>query len=117
MALTFASTIIHETVFGNKRIVTADVVAAGNATAVGDAFLPAALGLKGFDILLISNPQTLSSTATATTAEDVGYHIVYDYVNEKFIYIMADGDSGAHVVTGGSVQVANTTFRIMAIGY
>jgi len=114
---TFTTTIVHETVFGNKRVVTADIVAAGNATAVGDAYAPSVLGLKGFDIVLIGSPMTLSSTATATTAEDVGYHIVYDYVNEKFIYIMADGDSGAHVVTGGSVQVANTTFRIMAIGF
>ena len=114
---TFTTTIIHETVFGNKRVVTADIVAAGNATATGDDFLPAALGLRGFDILLIGSPMTISSTGTATTAEDVGYHIVYDYVNEKLIYIMADGDSGAHVVTGGSVQVANTTVRVMAVGY
>ena len=114
---TFTTTIIHQSVFGNKRIVTADVVAAGNATAIGDAFLPDALGLRGFDILLIGNPQTLSSTGTATTAEDVGYHVSYDYVNEKLIYTQADGDAGAHVVTGGSVQVANTTVRVMAVGY
>ena len=117
MALTFASTIIHESVFGNKRIVTADVVATGTGTATGDAFAPSALGLRGFDILLIGNSNTISSTGTATTAGDTGYHMVYDYVNEKFIYIMADGDSGAHVETGGSVQVTNTTFRIMAVGY
>ena len=114
---TFTTTIIHQTVFGNKRVVTADVVAAGNATATGDAFLPAALGLRGFDILLIGSPMTLSSTGTATAAADVGYHMVYDYVNEKFIYLMADGDIGAHVVTGGSVNMGDTTFRIMAIGY
>ena len=114
---TFTTTIVHETVFGNKRVVTADVVADGNATATGDTFLPAALNLRGFDIVLIGSPMTLSSTGTATTAGDTGYHMVFDYVNEKFIYIMADGDSGAHVETGGSVQVTNTTFRIMAVGY
>ena len=115
MALTFASTIVYETVFGNKRIVTADVVATGTGTATGDAFLPAALGLKGFDILLIGNPQTLSSTATATTAEDVGYHVSYDYVNEKLLYTQADGDAGAHVAS--TAQVTNTTVRVMAVGF
>ena len=115
MALTFATTIIHESVFGNKRIVTADVVTTGTGTATGDAFLPTALGLRGFDILLIGNPQTLSSTATATTAADVGYHVSYDYVNEKFLYTQADGDAGAHVAS--TAQVTNTTFRVMAVGY
>ena len=115
MAVTFATTIIHESVFGNKRIVTADVVGTGTGTATGDAFLPAALGLRGFDILLISNPQTLSSTGTATTAEDVGYHVSYDYVNEKFLYTQADGDAGAHVAS--TAQVTNTTVRVMAVGF
>ena len=115
MALTFATTIIHESVFGNKRIVTADVVATGTGTATGDAFLPAALGLRGFDILMIGNSQTLSSTATATTAEDVGYHVAYDYVNEKLIYTQADGDAGAHVAS--TAQLTNTTVRVMAVGY
>jgi hypothetical protein len=115
MALTFATTIIHESVFGNKRIVTADVVATGTGTATGDEFLPAALGLRGFDILMIGNSQTLSSTATATTAEDVGYHVAYDYVNEKLIYTQADGDAGAHVAS--TAQLTNTTVRVMAVGY
>jgi len=115
MALTFATTIIHESVFGNKRIVTADVVATGTGTATGDAFLPAALGLRGFDILMIGNSQTLSATGTATTAEDVGYHVAYDYVNEKLIYTQADGDAGAHVAS--TAQLTDTTVRVMAVGY
>jgi len=115
MALTFATTIIHQSVFGNKRIVTADVVATGTGTATGDAFAPDALGLRGFDILLIGNAQTLSSTATATTAEDVGYHVSYDYVNEKLFYTQADGDAGAHVAS--TAQLTNTTVRVMAVGY
>ena len=112
---TFTTTIIHETVFGNKRVVTADVVAAGSAVATGDAFLPAALGLRGFDIVLVGNPQTLSSLTDALTAADVGYGITYDYVNEKFIYTRGAGSAAPSTVT--TAQVANTTFRIMAIGY
>ena len=115
MALTFATTIIHESVFGNKRIVTADVVATGTGTSTGDAFLPSALGLRGFDVLIIGSGQPLSSTGTATTAEDVGYHVAYDYVNEKLVYTHADGDAGAHVVT--TSQLTNTTVRVMAVGY
>ena len=83
MALTFETTIIHESVFGNKRVVTADVVSTG--------------------------------TGTATTAADVGYHIAYDYVNEKLVYTHADGDAGAHVVT--TSQLTNCTVRVMAVGY
>ena len=115
MALTFAATIIHQTVFGNKRIVTADVVATGTGTATGDAFAPAALGLRGFDVLLIGNSNTISSTGTATTAEDVGYHVSYDYVNEKLFYTQADGDAGAHVAS--TAQLTNTTVLILAVGY
>jgi len=120
MAVTFATTVIHRTVFGNKRIVTADVVATGTATPAGDAYLPAALGLKGIDILLVSSPQTLSTTtgAEATTAEDVGYHVSYDHTNEKFVYTHASGNAGVHIaLAGGSVQVTNTTIRVMAVGY
>ena len=112
---TFTTTIIHETVFGNKRIVTADVVGVGSAVATGDAFLPAALGLRGFDIILCGNPQTLSATGTATTAEDVGYGITYDYVNEKFLYTRDAGSAGPSTAT--TAQVADTTFRIMAVGF
>lgn len=115
MALTFATTIVHESVFGNKRVVTADVVATGTGTATGDAFAPSALGLRGFDILLIGNSNTISSTGTATTAEDVGYHVSYDYVNEKLLYTQADGDAGAHVAS--TAQLTNTTVRVMAVGY
>lgn len=115
MALTFATSIIHESVFGNKRIVTADVVATGTGTATGDAFAPSALGLRGFDILLIGNAQTLSATGTATTAEDVGYHVAYDYVNEVLLYTQADGDAGAHVAS--TAQLTDTTVRVMAVGY
>ena len=120
MALTFATTIVHESVFGNKRVVTADVVATGTGTATGDAFAPSALGLRGFDILMIGNSQTLSATGTATTAEDVGYHVAYDYVNEKIIMTYSDLNGSAD---GPSIEVADTTnltgvrVRALIIGY
>ena len=115
MAVTFASTIIHESVFGNKRIVTADVVGTGTGTNTGDAFLPAALGLRGFDIVLCGNPVTVSDTATATTAADLGYGVTYDYVNEKFVYTRDAGSAGPSTTT--TANVADTKFRIMAVGY
>ena len=115
MAVTFATTIIHESVFGNKRIVTADVVGTGTGTATGDAFAPSALGLRGFDIVLCGNPVTLSNTGTATTAGDTGYGITYDYVNEKFVYTRDAGSAGPSTTT--TANVADTKFRIMAVGY
>ena len=115
MAVTFATTIIHESVFGNKSIVTADVVGTGTGTATGDAFAPSALGLKGFDIVLCGNPVTLSNTGTATTAADTGYGITYDYINEVFVYTRDAGSAGPSTTT--TVQVTDTKFRIMAVGY
>ena len=112
---TFTTTVIHESVFGNKRIVTADVVAAGSATATGDAYAPSVLGLWGFDIFLCGNPVTLSNTGTATTAGDTGYGITYDYVNEKFVYTRDAGSAGPSTTT--TANVADTKFRIMAVGY
>ena len=112
---TFTTTVIHESVFGNKRIVTADVVAAGSATATGDAYAPSGLGLRGFDIVLCGNPVTLSNTGTATTAGDTGYGITYDYVNEKFVYTRDAGSAGPSTTT--TANVADTKFRIMAVGY
>ena len=110
---TFTTSIIHESVFGNKRIVTADVV--GTGTNTGDAFAPSALGLKGFDIVLCGNPVTLSNTGTATTAADTGYGITYDYVNEKFVYTRDAGSAGPSTTT--TANVGDTKFRIMAVGY
>ena len=96
MAVTFASTIIHETVFGNKRIVTADVEATGTVVATGDAFAPSALGLRGFDIILMS-AQSVSGTATATTAADLAA-------------------VGPSIVATG-VNIGGALIRVMAVGY
>jgi len=53
MAVTWTTTIIHRSVFGNKRVVTADIEATGTSTvtATGDAYTPSELGLTGFDIV------------------------------------------------------------------
>ena len=51
---TFTTSIIHESVFGNKRVVTADITAVGSATATGDAYAPSTLGLRGLDIMPVS---------------------------------------------------------------
>ena len=53
MAVTWTTTIIHETVFGNKRVVTAEIEATGTSTvtATGDAYAPSALGLRGVDVV------------------------------------------------------------------
>ena len=112
---TFTTSIIHESVFGNKRIVTADITAVGSATATGDAYAPSTLGLRGLDIMLCGNPVTLSATGTATTAADLGYGVTYDYVNEKFVYTRDAGSAGPSTAT--TAQVTNTKFRIMAVGY
>jgi len=128
MAVTWTTTIIHETVFGNKRVVTADIEATGTSTvtATGDAYLPAALGLKGFDIVMMSG-FTLSNTGGATqtaaqsvTAADTGYFPVYNYTQESISTHMlgpADLSSVGPSVVATSVNITGAKIRIMAVGY
>jgi len=119
MAVTFASTIIHETVFGNKRIVTADIEATGTVVATGDAFAPSDLGLRGCDIIMMS-PQSVSGTATATTAADLGYTFTYDYVNEKIVVTHlgpADLAAVGPSIVATGVNIGGAKIRVMAVGY
>ena len=128
MAVTWTTTIIHETVFGNKRVVTADIEATGTSTvtAVGDAYAPSALGLKGCDIVMISG-FSLSNTGGATqtaaqsvTAADTGYFPVYNYTQETIsTHHLGPADLaavGPSVVATG-VNITGAKIRIMAVGY
>ena len=114
MAVTFAITTIHRSVFGNKRVVTADVVFTGTPTATGDSLTAADFGLNGIDVILM-DAQTISSTSTPTTAADVGYQCGYDYENSKLVITESDGDAGAHVVSNDDVGDAKV--RALVIGY
>ena len=119
MAVTWATTIVHESVFGNKRIVTADVEATGTVVATGDAFAPSALGLRGFDIVMMS-AQSVSGTATATTAADLGYTFIYDYVNEKIVVTHlgpADLAAVGPSIVATGVNIGGAKIRMMAVGY
>ena len=128
MAVTWTTTIIHETVFGNKRVVTADIEATGTSTvlAVGDAYAPSALGLKGFDIVMMSG-FSLSNTggdtqtaAQSVTAADTGYFPVYNYTQETISTHHlgpADLSSVGPSVVATGVNITGAKIRIMAVGY
>ena len=128
MAVTWTTTVIHETVFGNKRVVTADIEATGTSTvtATGDAYAPSALGLKGFDIVMMSG-FSLSNTGGATqsaaqsvTAADTGYFPVYNYTQESIsTHHLGPADLasvGPSIVATG-VDITGAKIRIMAVGY
>jgi len=128
MAVTWTTTIIHETVFGNKRVVTADIEATGTSTvaATGDAYTPSELGLKGFDVVLMSG-FSLSNTGGATqtaaqsvTAADTGYFPVYNYTQESISTHHlgpADLSSVGPSVVATGVNITGAKIRIMAVGY
>ena len=128
MAVTWTTTVIHETVFGNKRVVTADIEATGTSTvtAVGDAYAPSALGLKGFDIVMMSG-FSLSNTGGATqtaaqsvTAADTGYFPVYNYTQESISTHHlgpVDLSSVGPSIVATSVNITGAKIRIMAVGY
>ena len=128
MAVTWTTTIIHRSVFGNKRIVTADIEATGTSTvtATGDAYAPSELGLTGFDIVMMSG-FTLSNTGGATqtaaqsvTAADTGYFPVYNYTQETIsTHHLGPADLasvGPSIVATG-VNITGAKIRIMAVGY
>ena len=128
MAVTWTTSIIHETVFGNKRVVTADIEATGTSTvtATGDAYAPSDLGLTGFDVVLMSG-FSLSNTGGATqtaaqsvTAADTGYFPVYNYTQESISTHHlgpADLSSVGPSIVATSVNITGAKIRIMAVGY
>ena len=128
MAVTWTTTIIHETVFGNKRVVTADIEATGTSTvtATGDAYAPSELGLKGFDIVMMSG-FSLSNTggaaqtaAQSVTAADTGYFPVYNYTQESISTHHlgpADLSSVGPSIVATGINITGAKIRIMAVGY
>ena len=120
MALTITE--IHRSVFGNKRVVTVDLdfdsSYPNTGSTIGEPLAPADLGRDAIDIILLT-PQSISNTATPSTAADVGYSPTFDYVNNKVIMTYSDLNAGAD---GPSIQVANAVnltgvrVRAMAIG-
>jgi len=128
MAVTWTTTIIHRSVFGNKRIVTADIEATGTSTvtATGDAYAPSELGLTGFDIVMMSG-FTLSNTGGATqtaaqsvTAADTGYFPVYNYTQESISTHHlgpADLSSVGPSIVATGINITGAKIRIMAVGY
>ena len=128
MAVTWTTTIIHETVFGNKRVVTAEIEATGTSTvtATGDAYAPSALGLRGVDVVLMSG-FSLSNTGGATqtaaqsvTAADTGYFPVYNYTQESISTHHlgpADLSSVGPSIVATGVNITGAKIRLMAVGY
>ena len=105
MALTAVGTItvITRTVWGNKRVVIADVTL-GNDTwpAGGLALTPTQLGLDGAELVLI-------------TGKKLGYY--YDYTNEMidaYLPATTTGADKARVAADGATP--NETVRLIAIG-
>lgn len=117
--MALAYTIIHESVFGNKRIVTADIDFDSSYPTEGEPMAPADVGLRGFDIVLTS-AMSLSNTADEDVAGDLGFSPTFDYVNEKMIMTYSDLNGGAD---GPSIQVANAVdltgvrVRALIVGY
>ena len=128
MAVTWTTTIIHRSVFGKKRIVTADIEATGTSTvtATGDAYAPSELGLTGFDIVMMSG-FTLSNTGGATqtaaqsvTAADTGYFPVYNYTQESISTHHlgpADLSSVGPSIVATGINITGAKIRLMAVGY
>ena len=117
MALTITE--IHRSVFGNKRIVTADLDCDSSYPTAGESLTPADVGLIGFDIVLLT-PQSISNTADEDAAADVGHSPTFDYTKNKLIMTYSDLNASDD---GPSIQVANATdltgvrIRALIVGF
>jgi hypothetical protein len=117
MALTITE--IHRTVFGNKRIVTADLDFDASYPTNGEPFAPADVGLRGFDIVMTA-AMSISNTATPNTTADLGHSPTFDYTNNLVIMTYSDLNGAAD---GPSIEVANAVdltgvrVRVLIVGY
>ena len=117
MALTITE--IHRSVFGNKRIVTADLDCDSSYPTAGESLTPGDMGLIGFDIVLLT-PQSISNTSDEDAAADLGFSPTFDYTNNKLIMTYSDLNGSAD---GPSIQVANAVdltgvrVRALIVGY
>ena len=117
MALTITE--IHRSVFGNKRIITADLDFDSSYPTAGESLTPADVGLNGFDIVLTS-AMSISNTGDEDLAADLGVSPTFDYTNNTVIMTYSDLNGGAD---GPSIQLADTTnqtgvrVRAMIVGF
>ena len=117
MALTITE--IHRSVFGNKRVITADLDFDSSYPTGGEGLTPADVALNGFDLVLTSAMST-SNTGTVNTAADLGHSPTFDYTNNKILMTYSDLNGSAD---GPSIEVADTTnltgvrVRALIIGY
>lgn len=100
-------TIVTRTVFGNKRIVIADVVVGDGTDVWNDGGLPltpADLGLEAIELLLVDG-------------KELDYY--YNYSTEKIDGYVAHGTPGAAVarIPAIGVQITQETLRVLAVGY
>jgi hypothetical protein len=97
---------VARTVFGNKKIVIADLHignAADTIAAAGIPFTPAELGLNGVDFLSIEGGTLVYK---------------YDYTNQVINAYTAHGTPGATVLMiAATAAVPHETVRVTAIGY
>jgi len=101
-AITSATTVTR-TVFGNKRVVTADVVI-GNDTWPngGIAFTPVDLGLATIEFM---------------ACESAGLAYKYDYTNSKLLAYTSNGGGATTLFVVADGSTPNETIRITAFGY
>jgi len=105
MALTV--TPIRRTVFGNRRVVTADVAFDNAYTAGGLALTPANLGLSKIDHV-VGSVASKSDLSLAVSVQ-------YDYTNSKLVAFKSNTSADLQQVAAAA-DLSTYTARITAIG-
>lgn len=104
---------VRRTVFGNVRIVVADVTFAGNYRTGGVALKPSTLGLQTIDFL------DISPVALADGGTNGGVAAKYDYTNQK-IQMFEAAASGSPLLektdNEAFADASTTKVRVLAVG-
>lgn len=109
MAVTFTVTIRKVIAVGDRKMVVANVAAAGATTVGGDVLLPSKLGLD--------NEMTIVDCGFAADAGQTSFFgVQWDDTDNKVAFVNATAAVGATVPLAQTTATIAHTFRVIAFG-
>lgn len=107
-----AVTVVQTTVFGNDRVVIADLVFSSNYAAGGEAVTPASLGMSA--ITAVSGAGGAAPATNRATADVWGF----DYATNKVLmYQTGTAADGPLNEKGAEAYITGCSIRAMFLGY
>lgn len=109
-----SATIVRRSVFGNRKIVIADLTFSGNYATGGEALAASTLGLRSFDTVILDGVAVAADLATALGAK-------YNYGTSKIAFYEGGVTAAEGVAfsekTNGEAYPTGCVVRATAIGH